>query len=118
MNINKMRERIEKERADLNTILTLLPILQDLPGDASITGWPVILYVSSWQDFRQVRHAFGKRLTHDRTRTGDDGSYWFRYQLDGQHHLAINCDLVTEGTTCRREKVGEKVVPLYKIVCE
>lgn len=117
MDTKNLHKQISNTREDASFVESLLPILEKLPGHPSSANQPFMIFVSSWADFRQVRHAFDGRLTPEARHYDPDGSIYFSYLLDGHFRFCINCDLAAGGKSCQRVQVGEKVVPLYRIVC-
>lgn len=117
MNTSSAQKHAEK----IAKLALILPELEDLPGrHISLICADLSISVNNWADFRAIRHYFDGRVKPiKRTVQGSDGSYWFYYALDGDDlRLCINVDPVTEGATCRREKVGEDVRSIYRIVCD
>ncbi len=115
MDISMAQKHIE----EVNRMAAFLPGVAKLPGKrVSLTCGDLNLFVASWGDFRTARHYFDGRLKPEYRGKSLDGSLWFNYQLDGDLHLCINVNLASgDGATCRRVKVGEKVTPIYEIVC-
>ena len=118
MDTKYILEQIERDRRDIEKVESLIAILETLPGRMSGPHQPFMIFVSSWEDFRQVRRAFSGRLKPTTRHTHPDGSLFFCYSLDGNFRFTINVDLTVSGKACRREQIGQQVTPLYKIVCE
>ena len=117
MDTTQAREHAEK----IARLAKMLPELEKLPGHyVSLLAADLNVSVKGWQDFRVIRHHFNGRVkSNGHSIARSDGSYWFHYALDGDLRLCINVDLVQEGATCRRVKIGEtEPQPIYRIECD
>ncbi len=119
--IENTQQRSNKQVKLMTRAIDTLPIFADneIITDVRVSEFGDI-WVSiplDWKLFRQVRGLFDGRYCHQFT---NGGALHRSYKnVNGiKQEVVISMRQSLEGSTCRLEKVGEEVSPIYKVVCE
>ena len=70
---------------------------------------------SAYQETRQKLGRVWQRVNGPRTHP--DGDIYYEFKHKNGVELALCFDASAEGATCERRQVGEKVIPIYEVIC-
>lgn len=97
----------------------------ELPNgtDVHVEAWYIAIHVPfNPATIRAFRRAMGARLTRQYTRASDDGDVCWNchWRMNDGRQADVLVWLITDkaGATCRKELVGTKTEPVYRVVCE
>jgi hypothetical protein len=115
--VNKVKRHIAEQKKML-TYLEALP--DELPGEIDVYTFYISLTMPyNPCEFKRVRRMLGADFKLDRKFTNDVTGDMFRAYT----HKTLGFDLTIilrptmEGATCKRVQTGEKVIPVYEVVC-
>jgi hypothetical protein len=113
--INNLNDDIAKLRKAQGWIAALP---DGLPGQIWSTGWDIkITLPYDLKELVKARRLLGSQWHFEHRFEQDDGSINFTYVGPDYLHLCIYLDKLVLGDTCRRVQVGERTIPIFKVVC-
>lgn len=127
MKINKkqLRKSIHQNHKNLQLVQAVVEALpDDLPGNPYILAGYFAVYIDipyDWELYKAIRRALGRDwhsyIVLDLEDTGQK-SYVLR--LHGEYGKTLYISLVPTkvGSSCHLEKVGERTVDLFEVVCD
>ncbi|MEE9365559.1 MAG: hypothetical protein V3W44_02635, partial [Dehalococcoidales bacterium] len=94
MNQSKLEKLIQDKKDDLAFIESILPLLEQCPGRASLTfpHSPSIL-VHTWDEYKKARRLFKGMLTKTERHEANDGSTWVKFKFkESGRPISFNVD--------------------------
>lgn len=125
VNKKKLREEIHERHKGLDMIREVIDALpDDLPGNPYIHSGYWAAYIDipyDWELYKAIRRTLGgewhSRSVHEQE---DTGQRFFVLCLHGEYgkDLYITLNPTKQGSNCHLEKVGERTVELFTVVCD